>query len=451
MKASMRIYLYIPVLILVAFFQSTRLNAQDNENKPLPSLWTLQLCIDYAKQNNIQINTLRLTKASAEQSLLLSKAARNPDLSGSYTPQLTNSKVANPSGKGFTDHVSTSNSLSLNSSVILLNGNYINNDIKQKKLLLQAAGFDVDAEENNISIQITEAYLAILLARENLTYLQDIVQTSQAQLDRAQVLFKAGSIAKKDFVQLEAQSATDKYNLVTAQNNIRQNLLSLKQLLQLPSGIDINIAQPDSLIATAPVAPLSDAQRAAVAQRPEIKSSQLNTQAALLNLLKAKAGLKPTLSANGALVTGNSTLQEGNYLNQLNDNFYQRIGLSLSIPIFNNRQIKTSIAQSKIGIAQATLDLTNTKTILSQQVEQAYINVQNAQAQYKASVVQLNSNKENYQMATEELRLGSLTTVDYLVQKNLYVQALQAYIQAKYNAAVTVKIYDFYKGDPVKL
>jgi outer membrane protein len=438
-------------LVLLIVFHITGLNAQDTENKALPSLWTLQQCIDYAKQNNIQINTLRLAKASAGQNLLLSKAARYPDLSGNYTPQLTNSKIASSTGKSFTDQVSTTNSFSLNSSVILLNGNYITNDIKQKKLLLQAAGFDVDAEENNITIQITETYLAILLAKENLTWLQDIVQTSQAQLDRAQLLFKAGSIARKDLVQLEAQSATDKYNLVTAQNNIRQNTLSLKQLLQLPSGFDMNIVQPDSIVATEPITPLNDAQQAAAAQRPEIKSSQLNKQVAQLNLLKAKAGLKPTLSANGALVTGNSTLQDGNYINQFNNNFYQRIGLSLSIPVFNNRQVKTNIEQSKIAIDQAALDLTNTKTILSQQVEQAYINVQNAQAQYEASVVQLSSNKENYQMATEELRLGSLTTVDYLVQKNLYVQALQAYIQAKYNAAVTIKIYDFYKGDPVKL
>jgi outer membrane protein len=451
MKVSKKIHICKPILILLAVFQFHRLHAQDIENKSLPSLWTLQQCIDYAKQNNIQINTLRLTKAFAGQNLLLSKAAKDPDLSGNYTPQITNSKIANPTGKGFTDQVSTTNSFSLNSSVILFNGNYITNDIKQKKLLLQAAGFDVNAEENNITIQITEAYLAILLAKENLTYQLDIVQMSQAQLERAQVLFKAGSIAKKDLVQLEAQSATDKYNLVTAQNNIRQNTLSLKQLLQLPSGFEMNIVQPDSVVAAAPVTPLNDAQQAAAAQRPEIKSSELNTQVARLNLLKAKAGLKPTLSANGTLATGNSTLQDGNYINQFNNNFYQRIGLSLSIPVFNNRQVKTTIEQSKIGIDQAALDLTNTKTILSQQVEQAYINVQNEQAQYEASVVQLNSNKENYQMATEELRLGSLTTVDYLVQKNLYVQALQAYIQAKYSAVVTVKIYDFYKGDPVKL
>ena len=447
----MRAYTYIAVLILTITFLSPGANAQDADTASLPSLWTLQQCIDYAKQKNIQVNTLRLTEASAEQNLLLSKAAKSPDLSGNYTPQVTNSKIINATGKGFTDQVNTANNLSLNSSAILYNGHYISNDIKQKKLSLQAAGFDTQTEENTITLQITQAYLAILLTKENIDYLQDIVQTSQAQLEQGRVLFSAGSIAKKDLVQLEAQSATDKYNFVTAQNNVRENTLSLKQLLQLPSGFDMRIALPDSVVAIATIAPLKDAQQAAAGQRPEIKSAQLNTQVAQLNLLKAKAGSMPTISADGVLATGNSTLENGSYIAQLNNDFYQRIGLSLSIPIFNKRQVKTGIEQSKIAIAQAALDLTNTKTILSQQVEQAYINTQNAQAQYEASIVQLNANKENYQMATEELKLGSLTTVDYLVQKNLYVQALQAYIQAKYNAVVSIKEYDFYRGDPVRL
>jgi len=214
----MRVNLYIPVLIFFTVFQLARVYAQDIENKSLPALWTLQQCIDYAKQHNIQVNSLRLTKASAEQDLLLSKAAKQPDLSGSYAPQITNGKNVNTTGKYFNDQVSTTNNLSLNSSVVLFNGNYISNDIRQKNLSLKAAGFDVQAEENNITIQVTQAYLATLLAKENVTYLQDIVQTSKAQYEQGEVKYNAGSIAKKDLVQLEAQSATDQYNLVTAQN-----------------------------------------------------------------------------------------------------------------------------------------------------------------------------------------------------------------------------------------
>ena len=112
--------------------------------------------------------------------------------------------------------------------------------------------------------------------------------------------------------------------------------------------------------------------------------------------------------------------------------------------------MKTNIEKSKIEIEQSVLNLKNTTTVLSQQVEQAYINVLNAQSQYEASVVQIEANKENYRISTEQLKLGAINTVEYLLQKNLYIQALQNYIQAKYSAVLTVKIYDFYEGEPVK-
>jgi len=445
----MKPYQYF-TLFFSCFFCSVTVMGQAPAGKPLPEIWTIQQCIDYAKENNIQVNTLRLTTASDRQDLLLSIAAKDPNLSGTFSPSLTNSNINSLTG-GVQAQSSVLNSYSVGSSVVLYNGGYLRNDIKEKNLVVQASEFDVQATENSITLQITQAYLSILLAKENIIYLQDVTSTSQAQLDQGQTRYKAGSIAKVSLVQLEAQLATDEYNLVAAQNAERQNALTLKQLLQLPSGYNINIVQPDTVIALSAVSALDDAQKAALQQRPEVKSSQIATQVAQLDLLKSMAGSKPTLTASGSLATGYSDVQTGNYIKQIDNNFYQRIGLTLSIPIFNNRIVKTNIEKSKIEIQQAALNLTNTTTILSQQVEQAYINVLSAQSQYEASVVQLDANKENYRIASEQLRLGAITTVDYLVQKNLYVLALQQYIQAKYNAVLTVKIYDFYKGDPVIL
>jgi outer membrane protein len=447
MKASKISYL----IALLLFIHGDPLLAQLADSTRLPEIWTIQQCIDYAKANNIQVNTLRLTTATNEQDLLLSKAAKDPNLSGTFSPTYTNSNVTTLSG-GVQAQSSFVNSYSIGSSVILYNGGYLNNDIRQKGLLVQSSKLDVEAEENSIILQITQAYLSILLAKENIIYLQDLVTTSQAQLQQGQTQYNAGSIAKNDLVQLEAQLATDQYNLVTAQNTERQNSLNLKQLLQLPSGYTLNIMQPDTVIAVAnSVTPLDEAQQLALQQRPEVKSSQIATQVARIDLLKAVAGGKPSLTASGSLATGFSNVSSGSYISQLDNNFYQRIGLTLSIPIFNNRQVKTNIEKSKIEIEQSELNLKNTTTVLSQEVEQAYLNVLNAQSQYQASVVQLNANKENYRIATEELRLGAVNTVNYLLQKNLYVQALEEYIQSKYNAVLSVKIYDFYKGNPVNL
>lgn len=441
----------INTLMVIFIIQSADVSAQTIEQNQLPAVWNLEQCVAYAKQQNIQINTLRLTTKSTEQDLLLSKAAKYPNLSGSASQTFTNAKNADLVVGGFKTQSSFAGNYAINSAMVLYNGGYLNNDIKQKELFTQSAQFNAQAAENDITIQITQSYLTILLAKENNVYLNEILETSKAQLKLGELKYNAGSIAKKDFVLLKAQVATDNYNLITSQNNERQNVLTLKQLLQLPSGYNLTIEKPETLETTLPVVNLEDAQKTALEQRPEIKSSQLEKEAADLQLQKSKASFLPTLSASGTLASGYSDNQNTPYPTQIDNNFYQRLGLSLTIPVFTNRIAKTGVEKSKIAIDQSKLNLTNTETVLSQKVEQAYINVLNAQSQFSAAQEQLDANTENYRIANEQLRLGGISTVDYLLEKNLYIQAFQNFIQSKYNAVVSLKIYDFYKGDPIKL
>ena len=443
--------LKINTLWAILMVYSTYSNAQNETPNQLPTVWNLEQCIAYSKQQNIQINTLRLTTKSTEQDLLLSKAAKYPNLLGSLSQTFTNAKNADLVVGGFQTQSSFAGNYSLGSSMVLYNGGYLNNDIKQKELFIKSAKFNTDAAENDVTLLITQAYLTILLAKENNVYLNEIVETSKAQLKLGELKYNAGSIAKKDFVLLKAQLATDNYNLITSQNNERQNVLTLKQLLQLPSGYNLNIQKPETLVTTLPIVTLEEAQKTALEQRPEVKSSQLEKEAADLQLQKSKASFLPTLSASGTLASGYSDNQSTPYPTQIDNNFYQRLGLSLSIPVFNNRIAKTGVEKSKIAVDQSKLDLTNTETLLSQKVEQAYINVLSAQSQFTAAQEQLDANTENYRIANEQLRLGGISTVDYLLEKNLYVQAFQNFVQAKYNAVVSLKIYDFYKGDPIKL
>jgi outer membrane protein len=423
--------------------------AQDSTQ--LPAKWSLQQCIDYAKKFNIQVNSLRLTEQTNEQELLLAKAAKLPGVSGSTSASITNSKNANPVVGGFQTQASFANNFSVSSSWIIYNGGYLNDVVKQNQLNIQSANLNILQQENNITLQITQAYLNILLAKENILYLQDLQTTTQAQVNQGQQEYNAGSIAKVSLIELQAQLANDKYNLVTAKNTERQNELTLKQLLLLPSGTQFDIVVPDTLMASALTASLEQAQKTALETRPEVKISQLGVQISQLDLAKAKAGYYPTATIGAGLATGYSDNQNFSYLKQLDNNFYQQIGLTLAIPIFTKRINKTNVENAKIEIAQSQLSLTNTKTILSQEVEQAYINVLNAQAQYDAAVEQLNSAKESYRIVNEELKAGAANMVDFLTQKNLYVQALENYIQAKYSTALNIRIYEFYMGVPVSL
>jgi outer membrane protein len=425
--------------------------AQDSTGSPLPTRWDLQTCLDYAKKNNIQINSLRLTELTARQNFLLSKAQREPTLTGGASGTYTHSKNANPVVGGFQTQSSWESSLNVSSGVTIYNGNFINNDIRQKNLEIESANLNILQTENDITLQITQAYLNILLAKENIVYVRDLLNTTAAQVDQGRKQYEAGSIAKNAYIELQAQYATDKYTLVTAQNAVRQNKLTLKQLLQLPIPDTFDIVVPDTVISTEAVATLDTVEAAALRNRPEIKNGQIGIEIARYDLAKARAGYLPVLTASALLSTGYSNNQKDAYFKQIDDNFFQQIGLNLSIPIFNRRQVKTTVENAKIEIDQSRLNLKNVQTILAQAVEQSYINVLNAQGQYDAAVEGLRASQESFRIAGEQLKVGASNIVDYLQQKTLYTQAFQVYVQAKYNSALSIKIYDFYMGIAVKL
>ncbi|MBX2923882.1 MAG: TolC family protein [Chitinophagaceae bacterium] len=441
---------FLIILVAAITLSSAGTQAQDRILQNLPQQWSLQDCIEYAKKNNIQINTLRLNTSSAEQDVLQSKAARLPSVSASLSQSVVNGKQTDVVVGGLQSQANFSGNYGINSSVTLYNGGYLKNDIAAKQISLQSANLSVQEAQNDITLNITESFLNILLAQETITYLEDVLVTSQAQLKQGQQRYDAGSISKKDFLQFEAQTASDEYNLVNAKNNYRLNLLTLKQTLQLPSSYDFKIAIPDSIIVQELMPNLAAAQDAAQATRPEVKNDQLGIDLANINLLKARAGVLPTVSLGANLASGYANLNASNkYFTQINNNFYQSLGLTVSIPIYSKRVNKTNIEKSKIAIEQAKLTLADTKLTLNGQVEQAYINVQNRQAQYTAAERQMNASQESYDITNEQLRLGAVNMVELLQQKNLYVQALQSYIQAKYSAILYNKIYNFYTGVPV--
>ncbi|MDB5086688.1 MAG: bepC 1 [Mucilaginibacter sp.] len=410
------------------------LQAQDSTLIGKPINWDLVKCIDYAKKNNIQINTLRLSQQISQQEYLLSRAARLPDLSGSASQSFEHSKtngsfntnISTSSGSGFT----ASGSYGLSSNITLYNGNYLNNNIQQKNLSVQSANLNIIQQENDITLQITQAYLTILLDKENIIYDTDLVNTTQAQVKLEQQRYNVGSVARAALIQLQAQQANDQYTLVNAKNTERGDLLTLKQLLLLPSDVDFDIVKPDTITPIDSVTAFHAVEQIALKNRPEVKNGELGVQIAQYDIEKARAGYKPTLTAGASLNSGYVSGQ-GGFGSQLNNNFNQQIGFNLSVPIFTKRVVKTQVEEAKINVDQAQLNLRNTKTVLSQTVERAFINVQNSKSQYEAALEQYKYSKESYRIASEQLKVGVANTVDFLLQKTLFVQAQQAFIQSK--------------------
>jgi len=422
--------------------------SQDTTLKKLPPTWDLASCLQYAKTNNIQIRSLQLNKQSAEQDKLLAKAALLPDLYGSASQNFNH---YNQTASGSSNVLNSSGSVGLSSSWTLYKGGYLKTDIKQKDLAIQSSNLSILESENDITLQITQAYLNILVDKESIIYNQDLVKTSEAQLAQAQRQFNVGAAARKVVVQFEAQLAGDKYNLIASENAERKDKITLKQLLQLTDQQNFDVVKPDTALSTVNITDLKTVQQYALQNRPEIKNAELGIQSADLSLAKAKSGYLPSLTLGAGIGTNYANDPNYNVFRQFNNNFNQQVGVTLSVPIFTNRQNKTNVAKARIDIAQSKLTLENTKTTLALNTESAYITAQNSQNQYLSAIEQLKYNQEVYRIANQELKIGAANIVEFYQQRNLYVQAMQSYIQAKYNAALAARIYEFYLGTPIKL
>ncbi|MCC8426627.1 TolC family protein [Mucilaginibacter sp. UR6-11] len=431
--------------LLILSLPASGLHAQDTSARPA---WSLEKCISYAIANNVQIGTLRLERLVSQQAYQLAKASRLPSLSATESQTFVHANGDNTTG--YRGGSSTSGSYGLSSSVTLYNGNVINNTIRQTDLAVQSAGLTIDQEENNLTLQVTQAYLAILLDKENIIYDSTVVSTAQAQLKREQQLYDAGSVARSALIQLQAQLATDQFTLVNAHNIERADLLTLKQLLLLSNETAFDVQKPDTVIAAAAVRPFRESEQNALNNFPDVKIGQLGVHIANYGVAIARAGYRPALTA-GASVNSDYNSYGGGFGSQLNNNFNQQIALTLAVPVFTKRTVKTKVEEAKIQVEQSQLNLKNTTLLLSQSVERAYINALNAQGQYGAAFNQYRYNQESYRVASAQLKVGTANIVDFLLQKTLFLQAQQAFIQAKYNALLTLKVYDFYSGVPIKL
>jgi outer membrane protein len=408
--------------------------------------WTFQECIEYARENNIQLQVLQKNTDLSEQDLLQAKSARLPGLSALFNQNFTHAAYGNPAAQQ-----AISGNYGVNSSWVLYQGGYLRNQVDARLLAIQQNELSVNEAFNDIGLRIAQTYLAVLLAKENAVTIENVLQTSKAQYEQGKTFYKAGKIARKDLVQLESGVATDEYNLVIAQNQIRLNLLTLKQLLQLPPSDNFDVQPTQTGILSESITPLDEARTASVQTRPEVKNAQLAIQQANIQLKQARSAEKPSVIAGAALLSGYANDKFSKYADEVDKNFYQRVGVTISMPVFNKRINKTAIQKSQIQIDQSKLELQNTKTVLWQQVEEAYVNLENAQSQYTASQAQLKAAEESYRIASEQLKLGAVDAVSFLIQKNAYMQAQQQKIQARYTVILNRSVYEFYQGKPLSI
>ena len=415
--------------------------------------WSLKDCIDYALANNISLQKTQLTKASAQEDYLQSKAALLPSLNAStnqsvnYTPWVASGISSDGFSRASIDKVYYNGTYSVAGNYTIWNGNKNKNQVKLNKLVAEAAELDSATQAVKLQEQIATLYVQILYSTEAIKVNQESYTSSLQNEERGKEMVKIGKMSQADLAQLTAQRAQDQFNIVQAESNVKNYKRQLKELLQITSdeAFDINVPNTTDAMALDAIPALNGVYAAALENRPEFKTFQNQLAQNDLTIQIAKAGKLPTISANAGVSTSSTSMNNKAWGTQPKTNFNMGGGISVSVPLFDNRSTKTQVNKALIQRESIQLDLKNQQTQLYSTIENYWLQASTNQSQFKAAKVSSESAQTSYDLLSEQFKLGLKNIVELRTGKDNLLKAKQNELQAKYMTILNLNILKFYK------
>lgn len=417
--------------------------------------WTLRQCIDYALENNITVKQQDVTRRQNEVQLSTVKNSRLPDLNASASQNWSFGRGLT-SENTYSNRNTSSTSLSLGTTVPLFTGFRIPRTIELNKLNLEAATADLGKARDDISVQVAQAYVQILYNIELRDVAQRQIDIDSMQVERLREMYRTGKASGVEVAQQEATLAQSRLTLTQADNDYRISLLTLAQLLELPSPEGFTIVRPDIAALTvdeAAALPLPDEIfQEAIAFKPEVKAETLRLKSTEMSIKIAQSALWPTLSLSAGLGSNyykTNGFDTESFGRQMRNNFSQYIGLSLNIPIFNRFETRNSIRSARLDRESQQLRLDDVKKTLYKEIQQAYYNAVAARAQYASSTEATASNKAAFDLMSAKYEYGKANITEFNESKNNWLKAESDLARAKYEYMYDTSLLDFYRGRPL--
>lgn len=401
---------------------------------------TLDSCLRYAHEHNLQVQTALLNQESSEVSLTGAKMRFLPSVSASAS-------------QGWSwDGQSTSNTqYGINGSLTLFSGLSNLRNLQQSRLSNEQSALKVQQTENSVDIQIMQAYLTILMNQEKLSYQQEVLETSHQQQLEGEVKYQVGRMLESDYLLLAANYTSAQAELENTRLTIEDNLYGLADILGMADNRKLKVAPAsDTLRAADRTLPLRDSVLAQ-AQRsmPDWQISEMDVDLARLNVRLSESSFMPTLSLNAGYGGQWMPTASGAAGTTFGDN--SSLTLGLSIPIFDRGSSITQYKQSKLSLQQAELQHQQTLIDLVAQLDELYLSTQQALNRYRASEALSEAYRASYEVYVLKYAEGAVTTVEMLQQQDKYLSALNEYLQNKYNYLLAEKQLDIYTGKEIKL
>jgi len=415
------------------------------------SIWTLEKCIDYALNRNIQVRKSELSNQQYRVYAEQAKAQRFPSANASIGQNFNWSKSTATGESGLTG--SNGSSYSVNSGITIFNASKLTTLIKQAELSIESGKYSLETTKESLSLSILDAFLQILYAEELVHNSEKQIESTASQLNLAEERLVLRAIAQSDYAQVKSQLASEKLTLANSQSQLVIAKITLEQFMELPVSDNFKISHPDltESLNQNRVPDVKVVYELALTIKPQIRNAAINKEIASYDEKVARTGLFPTLAASAGISSGYSSLNSGSYYGQINNQIYPAVGFSLSIPIYQKKQVRTSITVAKIGYQNAELSEIDTKNTLRKNIEQACVDVSSAQIKYEASKENYSATLEASVLSDEKFKQGVINSVDYLVSKTNLIVAESELLQSKYNLIVSYKIMDYYMGIPLAL
>ncbi|RIH66366.1 TolC family protein [Mariniphaga sediminis] len=419
--------------------------------------WTLDECINYALQNNLEIESQRITTKTSKENFEQSKRNRLPQINAGSGYSINFGKSVDPNTNSVTYNSFASNSYSLQGGISLFDGFVRNNQIAYSRFMLLAGIENEKVVKIDIAFGVMNAFHNSLYYKGLLDIVKEQKALSEMNLEKIEKQAEVGISAKTDILEIEARLADEELLVIRTQNNLKASILELKRTMNFPASEELELKQISDIdFIEATVFENADTVYSmALEHLPSLKAKHQQLMAVERSLSIAKGSLYPSLSLSGGYYTGfheTRTDDQGNtisFRDQIKNNASQSISLSLSIPIFSRWNSRSAIKINKLELEKEKVELENFKNQLYYEIESYCQELSAVSAEYLQAKKQTESNWLAYEVAQKKKEQGLFNVIDFYTSKNLLSNALGELLRTKMEYLVKRKTIDFYMGKPV--
>ncbi len=441
---------YVLLILTIIFYPGAEVSSAQEK-------WSLDECIAYALENNLEIETMSLTNESAEERYVQSKRNRLPWMEAGSGYRISYGKSVDPNTNVVVTNNFASNSYSLQGGLVLFEGFIQNNRIAYARFRHLAGLEEEKALKTDIAFDVMDHYYNALYYKGLLAIVKEQKEISELNLEKVRKESEVGVSARTDILEIEARLAEEELQVIRTENNLRSSILELKRVMNYPADKELQLQDPVDVEFIMPAGQVQadSVYQLALEHLPSVKAKHQQLKSMEKSLSITKGNLYPSLSLYGGYYTGyyetntDATGQTVSFRDQLTNNASQAVGVSLSIPLFNRLNARSEVKLGKLALQQEKVELTRYKNQLYYEIEAYCQDLSATSAEYMQAQKQTESNLLAFEVAQKKKEQGLFNIIDLYTSKSLLSNAQSELLRTRLQYLVKRKTIDFYMGKPV--